>query len=655
MVKGKILRLYERNAVFESLGIINKYINNVNNNYTNYTIIIILIDTGSCLVATQLKEGGARDLKVCDRTQLPDLGLPSQSMSLEAIFGIFDLLSGSYVAVVVESEPFVSVSNSNINMRKVKKILVVPLFRSGRLLSESRQRDEDRYLQLLHLAFSEHVFFFSPTFDVTLTQQRLAQLSQRQLIDPIWARADHRFFWNREVILDLIACEADEWIIPFMSAYVEVRPEAVVDDQKFTLLFISRRSRYRQGCRFTRRGLDEYGYAANFVETEQILIHNDSKITSHVQIRGSIPIHWASPVTMKYEPKVFIDENRVKTNDSAEKHCNDLLGLYGDKDGKSGIIFINLIDNKKDQGKLGVAFKETIDEMKKRIDQHQHPLTYVWFDFHHETKQKGKYANLSKLVSQIDDKFQSQGFFNKLPNGTVTSWQVGVIRTNCMDNLDRTNVVQSLFARRSLIMQLGKLSILKEGLVLDTPWKPFEKIYKCVWANNADAISHMYAGTGALKTDFTRTGKRTKITGPMNDGINSCKRYYINNFTDGVKQDAIDLMLGNYHPSLNSSSPFTPRPGQESIASNLTKAFVLMMIVFSTLLLLSPRINILRHFSGEKQDFMDQLHINFLIAVSITLLLVMYITYVVVKKGSKIGENLVVHPMLLHEHIRNTI
>jgi len=574
-------------------------------------------------------------------------------MSLEAIFGIYDLLSGSYVAIVVESEPFVSISNSHINMRKVKKILVVPLFRSGRLLSDSRQRDEDRYLQLLHLGFSEHVFFFSPTFDVTLSQQRLAQLSQRQLKDPIWAKADHRFFWNREVILDLIACEADEWIIPFMSAYVEVRPEAVVEDQKFTLLFISRRSRYRQGCRFTRRGIDEYGYAANFVETEQILIHNDGKITSFIQVRGSIPVHWASPVTMKYEPKVYIDENRERSYDSAEKHCSDLLSLYGDKVGKSGIIFINLVDNKKDQGKLGVAFKETIDEMKKRIDQTQNLLTYIWFDFHHETKQKGKYANLSKLVAQVDELFKAQGFFCKLSNGTVTSWQVGVIRTNCMDNLDRTNVVQSLFARRSLIMQLEKNSLLNEGFVLDTPWKAFEKIYKCVWTNNADAISYMYAGTGALKTDFTRTGKRTKISGPLNDGINSCKRYYINNFTDGVKQDAIDLMLGNYHPNLNSPSPFTPRPGQESIASNIIKAFVLMMIVFSTLLLLSPRINFLRHFSSEKQDFMEQLHINFLISVSITLLLVLHITYVVVKKGSKIGENLVVHSQLIYENIRN--
>ena len=34
-------------------------------------------------------------------------------------------------------------------MRKVKKVVVVPLLRNGRPLSDSRQKDEDRYLQLL--------------------------------------------------------------------------------------------------------------------------------------------------------------------------------------------------------------------------------------------------------------------------------------------------------------------------------------------------------------------------------------------------------------------------------------------------------------------------------------------------------------------------
>ena len=70
--------------------------------------------------------------------------------------------------------------------------------------------------------------------------------------------------------------------------------------------------------------------------------------------------------------------------------------------------------------------------------------------------------------------------------------------------------------------------------VLNSPWKTFEKVYKGIWANNADAISIGYAGTGALKVDFTKTGKRT-VKGMINDGVNSCIRYYVNNFTDGMR------------------------------------------------------------------------------------------------------------------------
>lgn len=56
-----------------------------------------------------------------------------------------------------------------------------------------------------------------------------------------------------------------------------------------------------------------------------------------------------------------------------------------------------------------------------------------------------------------------------------------------------------------------------------------------VWADNADVVSIQYSGTGALKTDFTRTGKRTQI-GALRDGVNSMTRYYKNNFADGYRQ-----------------------------------------------------------------------------------------------------------------------
>ena len=39
------------------------------------------------------------------------------------------------------------------------------------------------------------------------------------------------------------------------------------------------------------RGLDDLGYAANFVETEQIIQMGDQQY-SHVTTRGSVPIFW---------------------------------------------------------------------------------------------------------------------------------------------------------------------------------------------------------------------------------------------------------------------------------------------------------------------------------------------------------------------------
>ena len=64
-----------------------------------------------------------------------------------------------------------------------------------------------------------------------------------------------------------------------------------------------------------------------------------------------------------------------------------------------------------------------------------------------------------------------------------------------------------------------------------------------IWADNGDAISRQYAGTDALKGDFTRTGER-KFKGLMKDGVNSASRYYMNRFKDAYRQGAIDVAVG---------------------------------------------------------------------------------------------------------------
>lgn len=132
--------------------------------------------------------------------------------------------------------------------------------------------------------------------------------------------------------------------------------------------------------------------------------------------------------------------------------------------------------------------------------------------------------------------------------------QSGVVRTNCMDNLDRTNVVQSDIAKWSLKRQLQTMGYLSQGETIDDQDEFLQlfrnswslsvptlmvndelKVLVPVWADHADSISLAYSGTGALKTDFTRTGKRTLI-GNLVDGYNGATRYIKNNYYDGPRQ-----------------------------------------------------------------------------------------------------------------------
>ena len=68
-------------------------------------------------------------------------------------------------------------------------------------------------------------------------------------------------------------------------------------------------------------------------------------------------------------------------------------------------------------------------------------LQHVWFDFHSECRGEGGWANLDKLLHELDPTLTQQGVLHVAADGAIRSLQHGVIRTNCIDCLDRTNVV----------------------------------------------------------------------------------------------------------------------------------------------------------------------------------------------------------------------
>jgi hypothetical protein len=84
-----------------------------------------------------------------------------------------------------------------------------------------------------------------------------------------------------------------------------------------------------------------------------------------------------------------------------------------------------------------------------------HCYRYESFDFHAECRHL-RWDRLSMLTDRLAHEQDEFGYFLLTRDGTLVSQQDGVFRTNCMDCLDRTNVVQSMLARRSLtqIMQV---------------------------------------------------------------------------------------------------------------------------------------------------------------------------------------------------------
>jgi hypothetical protein len=101
-----------------------------------------------------------------------------------------------------------------------------------------------------------------------------------------------------------------------------------------------------------------------------------------------------------------------------------------------------------------------------------------------------------------------------------------------------------------------------------------ENVFREGWTDNADVMSYLYTGTPALKTDFTRTGKRT-YKGAINDGVNAVTRYFINNFTDGYYHDCLDLSTLN----LTASSRFRERRTISPLKQSLL--LIMMMTLFA--------------------------------------------------------------------------
>ncbi|PYH97010.1 DNase I-like protein [Aspergillus ellipticus CBS 707.79] len=317
-----------------------------------------------------------------------------------------------------------------------------------------------------------------------------------------------------------------------------------------SLTVISRQSSRRAGTRFNSRGIDDDGQVANFVETETLLWISPDIIFSYVQVRGSVPIFWEQATGfLPGQQKIEITRSIEATKHAFDKHFKLLELEYG------AIHVINLLSELK-PGEVGLSamFRDLLVKSplcrQTSLDTPSDGslLQMTEFDFHAETRGPLGYGASTQIKSEIYHSIMGFAYFQSgeiapvlldkhhaPKSSSVILQQEGVFRTNCLDCLDRTNLVQTIISSMALESFFAHLG---GGLNPD-----FQLRHSTLWADNGDALSKIYAGTGALKSSFTRHGKMS-IAGAIADARKTATRIYVNNFSDKARQHTIDHLLG---------------------------------------------------------------------------------------------------------------
>ena len=401
---------------------------------------------------------------------------------------------------------------------------------------------------------SSRSFYFS--YDVDLTRS----LSQGSLLPrseaPLHSQVDTAFFWNRHVLRPFIETGQDALALPLMQGFVGQR-NFVVDSQppqqdepsaeslemstlsaptsvsgsppsgslrdsvdlrpserRYLITVISRRSTNRAGLRYLRRGVDEDGCAANTVETEQILSSptwdKSTPVHSFLQIRGSIPLFFTQSA-YSLKPVPVLQHSADANYRACKRHMEKLSRAYG------ALQIVNLVEKQGIEEPIGTHYQNNIERLNEAADGDR-KTPFEWFDFHQACRGM-KFENVGILLLKLRDKLEAFGSTTE-QGGRIAQKQKGVLRTNCMDCLDRTNVCQSSFAKHMLDVQLREAGIdMSAQLDQETAW------FNTLWADNGDAVSKQYASTAAMKGDYTRTRKRD-YRGALNDLGLSLARFY---------------------------------------------------------------------------------------------------------------------------------
>ncbi|PKI57503.1 hypothetical protein CRG98_022154 [Punica granatum] len=519
------------------------------------------------------------------------------------IAGCIKFLESYYLILVKKRRQIGCICGHAIYGIEESELITIPHVSVQTDLAHSKT--ELRYKKLLSSVDLTKDFFYSYTYPIMQSLQRNVMSMGEEGMS-----YDNIFVWNAYLTQAIRSrCNNTIWTVALVHGnFKQIRLSIFGKD--FSVSLTSRRSRHFAGTRYLKRGVNDRGRVANDVETEQIVLDEEAgsskgKMSSVVQMRGSIPLFWSQEAS-RFSPKPDIILQRYDpTYEATKLHFEDLARRYGNP-----IIILNLIktfEKRPREMMLRREFANAIGYLNQILPEENHLILIHW-DFHKFAKSKsanvlavlgavasealditgfyysGKPNNVKKKATQLNrsttgrdsslrDVRSNSGDLTRVASsnnenldsganrdkendssehkrdnnkGEKPQFQSGVLRTNCIDCLDRTNVAQYAYGLAALGRQLHAMGLTDTPKV--DPDSSIAAALMDMYQSMGDALAQQYGGSEAHNTVFTERQGKWKAATQSREFLKSIKRYYSNTYTDGEKQDAINLFLGYFQP-----------------------------------------------------------------------------------------------------------
>ncbi|MBA0865092.1 hypothetical protein Goshw_008894 [Gossypium schwendimanii] len=472
----------------------------------------------------------------------------------------------------------------------ISKSEMIPISKSPNQSNMAYSKNEKRYKKLLSTVDLTKDFFFSYTYNVMHSLQR--NLCRNETGE---VHYETMFVWNEFLTRGIRKTLKNTlWTVALVYGFFK-QVKLSVSGRDFCLTLISRRSRHYAGTRYMKRGVNEKGRVANDVETEQIVFEDvhegcPTQISSVVQNRGSIPLFWSQETSrLNLKPDIILSK-KDPNYEATRLHFEDLVRRYGNP-----IIILNLIkrfEKKPRESILRAEFANAIRFINKSLSK-ENRLRFLHWDLNRHSR---KATNVLTLLGRVADYalnltgiFYCQVTSNRRQDGLLTlsclvksdecpakipseksddfeKWetdvandnesisenakppmfQTGVLRTNCIDCLDRTNVAQYAYGLVALGHQLHAMGF-TESQTIDQN-SPLAEDLMGVYEAMGDTLALQYGGSAAHNKIFSQRRGQWKAATQSQEFFRTLQRYYSNAYMDAEKQSAINLFLGHFQP-----------------------------------------------------------------------------------------------------------